>query len=76
MNSNSSNYCNAKPIKKPRNAEVRLFNDLISLFQSLNVNFIPMSVETLWRDWSRPFVIVCGTLTHIINTFLTAIVQS
>ena len=43
--------------------------DLISLLQSLNVDFTPMSVENSGKTRSRPFVIVCGTLPHIRNTF-------
>ena len=46
----SSNRCNVKPMKNPRNAKERLLSDLISLLQSLNVNFTPMSVETLGKD--------------------------
>ena len=37
-------------MKNPRNAKERLLSDLISLLQSLNVNFTPMSVETLGKD--------------------------
>ena len=46
----SSNCCDVKPIKNARNAKECLFNDLISLLQSLNVNFTSMSVETLGKN--------------------------
>ena len=57
----SSNHCNVKSIKNTRNAKERLFNYLISLLQSLNVNFTPMSVETLGKDLVQTH---CDSLWH------------
>ena len=58
----SSNYFNVKPLKNPKNAKKHLLKDFISLWQSLNVNFTPMSAETLGINL---FQILCDSLWHI-----------
>ena len=36
---NATNRCNVNKIKEPKNAKERLFNDLVTLLISMNVNF-------------------------------------